>query len=100
MSEQGMAAQVASMTGTDGGGTIENAIGTLSSILEESHSIVSEMYEALQISPAVAESASAKPPTPVSTVDVLLGQIDDVHTKVRYLNERLRITHTEMRRLR
>ncbi len=97
MSDQGMAV---AQTATDGGGTIENAIGTLSSILEESHSIVSEMYESLQISPAVAEASAAKPPTPVSTVDVLLHQIDDVHAKVRYLNERLRITHTEIRRLR
>lgn len=81
-------------------GTIENAIGALGSMIDQNHNTASELHEALGLTMVADDAKEAARPSPVTTVEILLNQLDELHRSSRYLNERLNQALGEARRLR
>ncbi len=97
MSDQAMASvpQVA----TDA--TVENALSGLSSAIEHSHEIVTELHDALSITLTTANGTKeSAQPSPMTTVDTLMNHIQGLDVRARHLNERLTQALSEARRLR
>ncbi len=97
MSDQAMAS--ASVPQVDA--TVENALSGLSSALEHSHEIVTELHDALAITLTTANGTKeGAQPAPMTTVDTLMNHIQGLDVRARHLNERLTQALSEARRLR
>ncbi len=97
-----MSEQAAANVGmaVDAPGTIENAIGVLDTIIDEAHAIAGTLHDALGVNLVDGKVPEVAQPSPLTSVDILINQLDELHRRVRYLNERLNQAVVEANRLR